>query len=294
MTARVCVTVPIPSFQSLYAAIRDALPDIHSFELPPLIAPILPNPIYPGFSIPSMEIMESIKGLQTFQLLTVIKIITKPVVDILGLALDFLGTIPGTAIGIVELLAGDAAALYQSIAAAIQQGASFPIALPSPLFSDVSMPAVEIPKMAIVIITGFITTALQKLFDLCSMILDFARHVIDDMHLNIALPELPTLPSIPSWDDVKNLFSSLGENQHWPTIPGFPAGIVTPSIPDPIIPHIQSPSISIVDKIGIMFSNMSSFILQLLMDFLKKLEEKVGQYIGLTLPSIPMPCIDFV
>lgn len=294
MATQVCITVPIPSFQSLYEAIQNALPDIHSFELPSLIAPILPDPVYPGFSIPAMEVMEAIKSFQTFQVLTVIKIITKPVVDILGLTLDFLGTIPGTAIGIVDLLAGNAAALYQSIAAAIQQGISFPIALPTPLFADVSMPAVEATKTALVIVTGFVSAALQKLFELCSMLLDFAKRIIDDMHLNISLPELPSLPTIPSWEEIKNMFSNLGENQSWPTIPGFPSNIVTPNIPDPIIPHIQTPSISIVDKIGIMLSNMCSFILQLILDFLKKIEEKVGQYIGLSLPSIPMPCINFV
>jgi hypothetical protein len=273
---KVCVKVPIPTFNILFDAILPALPSLPKFQLPGLLAPCLPSPLFGDISFPQFEAIQVLKSFQQFQLLSILKALAQPVIDFLGLDLDsFFPKIPGTDIGIIGFLTGTGASIYAAIKRALDKDVKFPF-IPSPLFGSIKSPSLELANAVMLIVAGWVMTLIGKLLDLVGMLLDMLN--------SMEIPGLPSLPTLPEFPSLSDLIPDINApSVSFPTIPGFPS---FPSLPSPLIPGIKNPEMDFLDILVITLTNIATFPLTIIMDLLMSIADKFGASF-----VFPLPCI---
>jgi hypothetical protein len=280
---RLCATIPIPDFNTLYNA---ALPAFKiPFTVPTL--PSLPNPIYGNLKIPNVELLQIIQELQSYQFMTTFMSFLTPLTSFLGLSLDaILPKIPGTDLTLLDLMA----LIPNKISTAIQQALAhfgpgiFP-ALPVPLYYAVNIPSIQVTTAVKMAIKGYMNT-------LILLVESLINKVIGKLHL----PGLPTIPVVPTMDVIMGMI--LGSIPTFPTsitallnkyslnallarvvIPGFPA---FPALPEPLIPKLNMPEINLMEGINILYTNLLALPMTIMMDFCMR----VLTMIGFSFPTI--------
>lgn len=273
----ICTNIPIPSFRDLFNSTTFLFPPNITLNLPSLSG--LLNPIYSTISHLNLEILQLVEELQSFQFLTTIMSIIKPLVDFIGGALSsILPKIPGTSINLINLLAMDAAGLYSSIKTAIEQfGISIFSLVPSPMFFNLSIPAIEIVNTVKLILKQYMNMCIGTITGLIGQVTNI-------LHIG-NMASLPTLPSLSS------IMAIINANLHLPIdkliallqFPGFP----TISIPTPLIPNFSSTAIEIMEGLNIFLQEMIGSLLNTIMSFVVN---ALAHFISFVFPTM---CLTF-
>lgn len=284
-----CATSPLPTFKSLYDAVTEHL----TFPPVSIVIPTLPTlkmPIYEGFSNTNMEIVQLIQGLQDFQLQTTLMALIQPLVSFVGGALeDFLPKIPHTNLTLVDLLAANPSVIYQEIMAAIAiYGVNIFPFVPNPMFSNLSLPSIEIVNIVKMVVRGYYVALLNTITSLISQVTD----ILQISNLG-AIPTIPTLSEMlstlllafPEFANINQLiqsglsidvlFAALSFN-------GFPPLV----LPVPLIPSFSSYEIEFQEALSIIYGDFLTIPLAIIVDFVQNALSMLGF-------SFPTLCISF-
>lgn len=207
----VCIDSPVPDLKSLkedftnqLALVQKDIPDFQDFienlveiPLPSLLG--LPDPVFSGYTNVMQELMEVIDAIKyQADTLTMMNIF-KPLVSVLGVSLDdLIPKIPVLGFSIVDIVNGDIQGLYDAIVNALKEGVQLPY-LPLNMFENFSNYAKESMLALKMILVGYkelLLTAMQDMIKDVMKILDISGFI-------------PTLPEIPSIDDLKQTVMDL-------------------------------------------------------------------------------------
>jgi hypothetical protein len=273
----ICATIPLPSFISLFRSTTFHFPPNVTLRIPSL--PSLLNPIYSTLSHINMEILQLVQELQSYQFLTTIMNIIRPLVSFIGGVLSsILPKIPGTLLTLIDLLAMDAKGLYNSVKGAISQfGISIFSLVPSPMFISLSIPDIEI--------VNTIKLILKQYMNLCVGVI---TGLISQVTSILAIANMAVLPILPSLSAIMkiirgNINLSLPDIFALLVFPGFP--VIT--IPHPLIPNFSSIEVELLEGLNIFLGEMINSLLGTIMKFITDI---LSAFIGFTFPTI---CISF-
>lgn len=285
----VCTNSPIPSFQSLYDQVLAHM----TFPPPELSIPALPglkNPIYAGFSNINMEIVQLVQELQNYQLQITLMAVFEPLVAFLGGALEnILPKIPGTDLTLIDLLACDPDTIYAAIAEAIAiHGIGIFPFVPNPMFSGLSIPAIEAVNVIKMVTRGYYVLLLNALLSLINQVAD----ILEIGGLS-GIPAIPTLSQVqaailaafPGFTSLTALIASgIGIQTLFSAI-SFP-GLPTMLMPSPLIPGFSSYEAEFQEALAILYGNLTTVPLNIILDF-------VQNALGMLGFSFPTICISF-
>lgn len=282
-----CCDSPLPTFEALHSSLMESIQgQIPDFTIPAL--PGLRVPIYDGFSQLGLELSQLVQELQAYQISLTLFNIFKPLADFLGGALeDLLPKIPNTDLTLLDIIAGDPAPIYAAIQQALADGLTFPM-IPSPLFGDLSIPALEAVATAKALLRGYPALLVAKIKEL----IELATGVLE-------LPGLPEIPSIPTRDDIEALIlelfpeaeSMLDVLRGGVTLSALFAGLSFPPLPplilpEPLIQGFSSLSIELEEAMSIMQANATSGCIAPIVDFCNDTLSALGF-------EFPKICISF-
>lgn len=282
---QICASIPIPTFNSLYA---DAL---SAMTIPPgnitiPLLPAIPNPIYPGFNCTNLEIVQIVAQLQSFQLLTTLLSFLQPLVEFLDISLDsILPKIPGTNLTLLDLLALDPTKIYDTLSVIpLSILASFP-GVPNPLTYSITAPSIDIITAIQGVINGYVNTVTNTVVSL-----------INDVVNILDIGGLPTIPVVPSLEslqaiiipptlpivDVTKLLNqfSLNDLLALIPIPGFPA---FPLLPIPLVVSVDIPEINMMLGLNLFYTNLTMFPMTIIFNFI---ENVLSEFIGFSFPTV--------
>jgi hypothetical protein len=276
MTLTLCAAA-IPSFSALLAgaASRLSFPPALGLQMPTL--PTLPNPLYPNYLHPNLQITIVVEELQTYQILTTMMAIIQPLASFLGATLSsILPTIVGTGLTLVDLLANQAANLYAAVSAAIQagEGALFSL-VPNPIF-----PSYLHPEMALVVTVRLVIKQYMfALIGLMQSLISSATSIMKVANM-VALPAIPTLSQltgalfavagagIATIDEL--LHAEAASLQSLVASLSFP-GLVLPVLPIPLVPNFHAPDIEFTETLNIIYAQFATTVLQIIYNFVNSL-----------------------
>lgn len=203
----ICIDSPVPNVSDLkqdflnqLQAVQEDIPDFQQFideisniPLPNLLG--LPDPIFFDYSNTLQELGEVIDAIK-YQADTLTMMgIFKPLASVIGSSLeDLLPKIPTLNFSIVDIVSGEIQGLYDAVIAALKDGIQLPY-LPLEIFENFSNYAKEVLLALKMILVGYkelLITTMQDMIKDTMKILDISG-------------VLPTLPVIPSIDELKQL-----------------------------------------------------------------------------------------
>lgn len=289
--AKLCTSVPIPSFNGLYESfVANLTIPPKNFKLPSL--PTLPSPLFPTMSMPNFEIEKMIASLQGFQLVTTCMAIIQPLVNFLSLDIgSILPKFPVLDFNLIDLVEGKIAPIIAKIKSMIAKGESIP-GIPDPFFPDAAMPEIQVVQTLSNVVASY-------LLQIPSFITGLIGQVTSILEIgNISgIPEMPTMDTIVGKlkeraseisggvvasiqdimkIDVTTLFDF--------SMPGFPK---MPAIPSPLIPSFTIPTIEFHEALAILINYFASSGLLLILDFVQSV---LSSFMTFEFPTI---CIDF-
>lgn len=287
----ICAPNPLPALESL---VESFLPNlVWPPVLPSLsqLLPTLPDPMFPTIRMPTLETMIACVEMQAVQVLNTVMAIIRPLLAVVGTSLeDFLPAIAGMAIGAVELLAGDAAAVYSAFEKAVEDGITWPT-LPEPLFMSLLAPEIRV----VLTMQHAVCDYLVTLAGLVAGLVNQACSVLELVHL-------PSLPQLPSAEQVFSAFASLVPGAETfeearalvsrgvANLSEIISGISFPELPslhlpDPLIPHIRIPDVEVSMAVIALFNALVLGPLRAIYDFCLSVLHEVGF-------SFPIVCVD--
>lgn len=259
-----CTAIIIPTFDDLLLA-------FNGIDMPAL--PTFPKPFFGSVNVPEIALKHWIVELQNIQFGAVLLLVWQKIAGFLGLDWEaLLPDIPGIALKISDFISGNYTKIVATIKAKLVSG---PLPMfPSPLFGSISVPDIEIVHM----IQELYRNSIKALFDL---IISKLKPVIDLIkQLFNADIGLPTFPTLPTSDEIKEklkaAFSSNGSLQ----FPGFP------DIPFPKFSPINMPDVQLVKEIPKILLDLMVSLLKPLIDFIKTITQFIGAI------SFPKLCAD--
>lgn len=265
-----CTNTPVPTLKGLIDSIKAQLPmPLPAFNIPAILG--LPVPIYAGLSCYELEFQQIVQALQSFQLSTTLLNVVKPLLAVVGGAIeDLLPQIPGLPFNLLDLIEMDSAALYAAVKQAIEEQSEALLALlPLPLFDGLSIPSIEIHTIVKMLKSYCMTLVLNLITDLVSQVTD-----ILELANSLALLQIPSLteikalilaafPEYESWAalmrsgiDAADLFAAL----HLP---------VLPVLPTPLLSAFKSPEIEFNELLSVFYTEFIASQIAIVVDFVQ-------------------------
>lgn len=295
---QICAKIPIPTFNSIYAA---ALPSMvfppGNIKVPSL--PGIPSSVFPGLQSTNLEILQIVEQLQTYQFLLTFEALLLPLTKFLGIPLDsILPKIPGTALSLIDLLALTPAKIYSTITVMLKQtgylgipakaGLPSLLGVPNPLSYSIAIPAFNAITAVKGLINGYMSLLITTIINLINQVVS-----------KLQLPGLPTIPSIPSLAGLQSTIIptnlpipqvtavlsgySLNTLLAKAPIPGFPS---LPALPSPLVPSLNSPEFNFFEGLGLLYTHLISYPLTIIVNFV----QKILGFLGFTFPTI---CVSY-
>lgn len=277
-TITITVGDPLPTFDSLYQAM---LPNL---SWPPVGLPGLPSlpgipSMFPTMQMPNTAMVMMTGQLMVQQLLTSSFQMIKPIIEFLGLGMDLIPKIPVLNMSITDLLAASGDELVSKLQGLVPN-----------IYFSINIPDVSVVQYLKQLTSSYLTA-----------LAGFLQGLIKQVTDKIKIPGMPTLPAIPTMDDVKQMLLSqipppindlknidLNALISNISIPGIPFDF---SLPVPFIPTFNIPEIDFNE----MLANLYSSIVMMPMDTMKKfIMDKLSSVISLQLPTLVLviPTID--
>lgn len=288
---RICLDSPVPSIDTVMASFKSLLvfpPAIP--QLPKL--PFLPNPIYAGLSLPSLEMVTTALELQAFQLQNTLLNMVKPMLSLLGMSIEsFLPKIPGLDLTLLDLLMGTPEKVLAAVRAAIANGIQLPC-LPVPFYASVVEPITQAVQAMQMMVANYMQLLTTKVVALIKMVTD---------KLKIGMPAFPTMPTaeeimaallglVPGVPDIAALvnkfrtkMSELFAMMAALSFPGLPP---MPMLPWPLIPGFRLPDLEFNLNLIALQNSLTTGLMKIIMDFI---ESTLKKFLGF---SFPLICID--
>ena len=282
---RICVDSPIPSIDTILKAVLD------NIGFPPRLPdwpklPSLPNPLFAGIRMPNLEMITMAIELQAFQLQTTLLGMIKPMLSLIGTAIeDFLPKIPGLGLTLLDLLAGTPDKIIEAITNAIKRGFRWP-GIPIPFFPSIMVPVKEAVHIMQQVVGNYMQTLAMMVVNLISKVTDKLKIPM------IEFPKIPTVDEImqmvlgglPDFDallenfkgNIEGLFDMLS-NLKFPGLPKLP------KLPSPLIPNIRIPAIELKMAITALMNNLVVGLMKPIMDFI---EGTLSKFLSFTFPKI--------
>lgn len=267
---RLCTDSAVPTLKSLVDSIKAQLPmPVPALQIPAILE--LPVPIYAGLSCYELELQQIIQALQSFQLSTTLLNIVKPLVAVVGGAIeDLLPKIPGLPFHLLDLIEMDGAALYAAVKQAIEEQQEALLALlPLPLFEGLSIPSIEIHTIVKMLKSYCMTLVLNLITGLVSKVTSILKITNSLALLNIpSLSEIKALilaafPEYASWSElirsgieVADLFAAL----HLP---------VLPVLPIPLMSGFRSPEIEFNELLNVFYTEFIASQIAVVVEFVE-------------------------
>lgn len=304
----ICADSPIPSFDSIFNKLSFPFPPNFSYNLPAL--PSLTSPIFPDISHLSLELCNIAQEIQSFQLLSTLTNMIKPLLDFCG---GIMPTIPVIGLSLIDLIACNATALYDSVRRAILgfqfPNVSFPtlptFSLPSfsmpafptvpvPMFTSLSIPSVELVNTVKFILKDYMNIAIGSIVGLIG--------------IATSILQIGSFGGIPSFPSMTEIMGQIAELVKWPNFdinfPTFPSldflkgfslndlfgglsfpGFPSISLPDPLIPNYSNIELEFMEGLNIMFQTLITTPMKLIIDFLNG----PLSVIGFSFPTLCVP-----
>lgn len=268
--AQICTSSALPTFKSIYDSTVASMTFPPSpISIPPL--PGIPNPVFGDYSNINLEIVQVVQGLQDLQLQMTLSAITTPLATILGGSLDdLLPKIPGTDLGLSDLLANDPNAIKLAIqeAIAINGVGIFPL-VPDPMFTGLSAPSLETNNIVKMVIKGFYGMLITTITDLISQ--------VTDLLVLAGLPAIPTIPTLPevtaamlaAFPGFPNIGALVKSGISLPDLfgaisfPGMPALVM----PSPLVPSMSNYEAEFQEGMSVLYGDFTTAPLTIIVDF---------------------------
>lgn len=307
--AQFCISFPPPSYQELFDQIKHLKPDFSKLKnLIPVIG--LPIPIYIDFSHYSNELSQLVQYWRSMLSVQTLLAMIKPMVSLLGLALDsLLPKIPFLNISILDLITMDANTVKQMIAAALKEhGQAFLSAisafLPLPIYFGLSIPSFEINAIFKAIYSQAVNSLIEIVTNLIGQVLDKLK-----LSAILNLPKLPTLKELQNMimqilkakaqaiageliQDFKDEYAAIVHavqvlkmdiNAIFALIQ-FP-GLPIIKFPSPFFPDFSCLAVELREAMQIFMQSVMTFVIDKIVSFVKS----VLSMLGIQFPTI---CID--
>jgi hypothetical protein len=307
--AQFCISFPPPSYQELFDQIKHLKPDFSKLEnLIPVIG--LPIPIYIDFSHYSNELSQLVQYWRSMLSVQTLLAMIKPMVSLLGLALDsLLPKIPFLNISILDLITMDANTVKQMIATALKEhGQAFLSAisafLPLPIYFGLSIPSFEINAIFKAIYSQAVNSLIEIVTNLIGQVLDKLK-----LSAILNLPKLPTLKELQNMimqilkakaqaiageliQDFKDEYAAIVHavqvlkmdiNAIFALIQ-FP-GLPIIKFPSPFFPDFSCLAVELREAMQIFMQSVMTFVIDKIVSFVKS----VLSMLGIQFPTI---CID--
>ena len=307
--AQFCISFPPPSYQELFDQIKHLKPDFSKLKnLIPVIG--LPIPIYIDFSHYSNELSQLVQYWRSMLSVQTLLAMIKPMVSLLGLALDsLLPKIPFLNISILDLIAMDANTVKQMIATALKEhGQAFLSAisafLPLPIYFGLSIPSFEINAIFKAIYSQAVNSLIEIVTNLIGQVLDKLK-----LSAILNLPKLPTLKELQNMimqilkaktqaiageliQDFKDEYAAIVHavqvlkmdiNAIFALIQ-FP-GLPIIKFPSPFFPDFSCLAVELREAMQIFMQSVMTFVIDKIVSFVKS----VLSMLGIQFPTI---CID--
>lgn len=307
--AQFCISFPPPSYQELFDQIKHLKPDFSKLKnLIPVIG--LPIPIYIDFSHYSNELSQLVQYWRSMLSVQTLLAMIKPMVSLLGLALDsLLPKIPFLNISILDLITMDANTVKQMIATALKEhGQAFLSAisafLPLPIYFGLSIPSFEINAIFKAIYSQAVNSLIEIVTNLIGQVLDKLK-----LSAILNLPKLPTLKELQNMimqilkakaqaiageliQDFKDEYAAIVHavqvlkmdiNAIFALIQ-FP-GLPIIKFPSPFFPDFSCLAVELREAMQIFMQSVMTFVIDKIVSFVKS----VLSMLGIQFPTI---CID--
>lgn len=307
--AQFCISFPPPSYQELFDQIKHLKPDFSKLKnLIPVIG--LPIPIYIDFSHYSNELSQLVQYWRSMLSVQTLLAMIKPMVSLLGLALDsLLPKIPFLNISILDLITMDANTVKQMIATALKEhGQAFLNAisafLPLPIYFGLSIPSFEINAIFKAIYSQAVNSLIEIVTNLIGQVLDKLK-----LSAILNLPKLPTLKELQNMimqilkakaqaiageliQDFKDEYAAIVHavqvlkmdiNAIFALIQ-FP-GLPIIKFPSPFFPDFSCLAVELREAMQIFMQSVMTFVIDKIVSFVKS----VLSMLGIQFPTI---CID--
>ena len=297
MTDTNCIDVPLPTLDTLIA-LGNRLKNI----VPPVILPMhgfppgLPSPLFASLHMPNFEMPELMLHMQQMQIMTTIKAIIKPMLDLFNIDLStFLPKIPGfPTLNLMDLISGAWTSISTAIKDMLNKGISIP-GIPLPIHIGLGSISLQSWQIYQQIISNYLTTV-------ANMIPALIKRVTDYFHIGIpTFPVLPTLESLKAillalipggitWPDIsiylKKMNMSIGDWFASLALPGLDMLPKMPTLPNPLFGNIHTPNLEFNFMFAGFNSNLITGLLSKVMDFINSTLNRVLTF---TFPTLCAP-----